>query len=339
MFITCVIAVLTPFKLSKDTRTLLYIILFLTLVLLIGFRHEVGGDWFNYTTKFTIQSGDALIDSFQRDVSYDFIFWLSSQYFNGIYTTNLILSILFVGGLLKFCRSLPMPTLALSVAMPYLVIVVGMGFTRQSASLGIVMWAMSELRENKKLKYYLLIILAATFHKSAVIMIPFGLLIDWNKVNLKSLLAVLVIFGSAFYLLVFDRAFTLYHHYVERGMEADGALIKLSLTILASYFIWRNYHKWKLFHDHRYWMGISIASVMLLTLIPIAPALADRVAIYFLPLQVIVAGRLPLLIDGIANRTYFVLATLILYTSVLFVWLNYAGHVYHWVPYANYLLQ
>ena len=46
---------------------------------------------------------------------------------------------IFAIGLVVFCRNLPRPWLALAVAVPYLVIVVAMGYSRQGVALGLAM--------------------------------------------------------------------------------------------------------------------------------------------------------------------------------------------------------
>ena len=45
----------------------------------------------------------------------------------------------FTYGLFRICRQQPNPWLALVVATPFLIIVVGMGYTRQAAAMGFLM--------------------------------------------------------------------------------------------------------------------------------------------------------------------------------------------------------
>ena len=63
--------------------------------------------------------------------------WLSIQMDWGILGVNLIGGAIFAFGLVAFCRRQPRPWLALAVAIPYLVIVVAMGYSRQGIALAL----------------------------------------------------------------------------------------------------------------------------------------------------------------------------------------------------------
>ena len=93
-----------------------------------------------------------------------------------MYLVNLVSGVLFSWGLVAFCRIQPRPWLALSVAMPYMVIVVGMGYSRQGVALGLAMLGLVGLARKSNLQFVLCVALAATFHKSAVLLVPLAVL-------------------------------------------------------------------------------------------------------------------------------------------------------------------
>ena len=64
----------------------------------------------------------------------------------------------------------------------------------------------------------------------------------------------------------------------------------------------------------------------------------DRMSLYLIPLQLYVLSRLPFLFLDVVVRGSTIIAIVLLYGLVLWVWLNYADHAYYWVPYDNYLL-
>ena len=112
----------------------------IVLTLLIGFRYEVGGDWFNYFRNLDDVAGAMLDEVFlMSDPGYQFLNWLSLELDWDIFGVNLMAGAIFAIGLVVFCRSLPRPWLALAVAVPYLVIVVAMGYSRQGVALGLAM--------------------------------------------------------------------------------------------------------------------------------------------------------------------------------------------------------
>ena len=126
------------------------VLLFLTM--LIGFRIEVGGDWGSYLKVYQeIEAVPSLLENFNigRDPAYAILNWLSAKAGFGIYGVNLACGFIFSYGLIKLCRSLPRPFLALAVAFPYLITVVSMGYSRQGAALGLSLLAFHALTRDK----------------------------------------------------------------------------------------------------------------------------------------------------------------------------------------------
>ena len=71
-----------------------------------------------------------------------------------------------------------MPWLGLLVAIPYLVIVVGMGYSRQAIALGFVLMAFIKWPEKNFMKFAFFIFIASTFHKSAIVLFPLAFFIN-----------------------------------------------------------------------------------------------------------------------------------------------------------------
>jgi len=145
----------------------------LVLVLAIGLRLEVGGDWYVYLRLFrglqTAELGTVLGNS---DPAYSLVSWTVAQLGLRIWAVNLVCAAIFTYGLISLARLQPNPWLALLVSVPYLVIVVAMGYTRQSAALGLLMVALSHQVRGNPLRMIVSLLIAAAFHKSAVITIP-----------------------------------------------------------------------------------------------------------------------------------------------------------------------
>ncbi len=60
--------------------------------------------------------------------------------------------------------------------MPYLVVVVAMGYSRQGVAIGLGFFALLALGERDTLKFVLFVALAAAFHKTAVVLVPIAFL-------------------------------------------------------------------------------------------------------------------------------------------------------------------
>ena len=85
-----------------------------------------------------------------------------SLYLNwGVTGVNLFSSVFFSTGLVTFCRTLPRPWLGLAISIPYLVIATGMGYTKQSISLGLIIYGLTLLTKSKILPYTIVILIAS----------------------------------------------------------------------------------------------------------------------------------------------------------------------------------
>lgn len=314
----------------------------LVLTLLIGFRFKVGGDWGQYL-GYIVRAGRYSFTHALRgsDPGYLVLNWLSAQLGFGIWGVNLVCGLIFSIGLARFCRHLPRPWLALTVAMPYLVIVVAMGYTRQGVALGLAMLGLVALSGRQVRWFVIWVMLAVTFHKSAVLLLPIAVLAHTrNRYWTAAWVGVVTI--VAYYLFLVDSVDQLYTNYVEAQYQSTGALIRLSMNALpaAILLIWR-----KRFNfppgEANLWRWFAIISIALLVLLRLTPAstAVDRVALYMLPLQLVVFAYLPdVFARNQQQRSLLVVGVVGYYAAVQFVWLNYAANSLYWLPYRFYLL-
>ncbi len=341
MFLIPVLFALHPVRVDDRARTLIFWLSGLTLVLFIGLRHEVGGDWDRYISVFSFHYGADLDFSkfISADYGYELIHWFSLNYLNGIYSTNLISAIFFVFGLIRFCRNMPLPWVALLVSIPFLVTVVSMGYTRQAVALGFLLYGLVDLTKRKTMKFYLSILVGVLFHKTLLVMLPIGYLYSYNKFSLMRLFFLIFLLSISLFALFSSQIQNLLYYYIEINFHhSQGAMIRVFMSFIVAiiFFIYSDKFK-KKFHDEKLWFIFSTVSILLLPIVYFYSTLADRIAIYFLPLQIVVLSRIPLLIKSIHNRTIFVLMTIFLYAAVNFVWLNFGNFSRFWVPYQNLL--
>lgn len=340
------LAGLSPWKAKGTLPQVQWFLYGLFLLLIIGFRHEVGGDWSVYIENYREFQGMSIFDLFSpeslsRDIGYAFIHWVSLNYLNGIYSTNLFCSGIFIAGLLRVCKNMPIPWLALAVAIPYLVIVVAMGYTRQAAAIGLIMWGLVDLMNGKTLRFYVLVILGVLFHKTALFILPVGFLYGHSIRNLKDFLLFILLFIITFVAFLMDRIEGLVTSYVtDTTMESSGAFIRVMMNIVSALVFLYFRKAWvKQYNDERLWVIFSVVSLIMLPLTFVLSTTVDRMALYFLPMQLVILSRVPLLIINRYQKTLFVLCVLFLYSGVLFVWLNFGANSSAWLPYQNYLFN
>ncbi len=338
----------------------------LSITLLVGYRFQVGGDWNNYFSYLVDVSGlDFAEVVTKEDPAYELLNWLSVKMDWGIFGVNLIGGAIFAFGLVIFCRRQPRPWLALAVAVPYLVIVVAMGYSRQGIALGLTMLGLVALSDRSVLRFVMWMALAATFHKSAVVLLPIAALVSArNRYWTAAWVAVTA--WLLYNLLLASDVDTLYTNYVAAQYQSQGAAVRLLMNALpaALLLIWRPRFQFAE-AEAGLWTWFAIISLVMLGLFFATPASTalDRMALYLLPLQLAVFARLPyffgaqgkryqaptaatILPDSGARRlrtgnntTILVAAILLYYGAVQFVWLNFADNAWAWVPYRFYPLE
>ncbi|NHQ59221.1 EpsG family protein [Chlorobium sp. BLA1] len=343
MFLVPMLAGLSPWKAKGALPNVQWFLYGFLLIFILGLRHEVGGDWSNYIDNFTWLKEYKFLEviSFSNlslDLGYLIVYWFSLHYLNGIYATNIICAAIFVSGLLRVCREMPIQWLALCVAIPYLVIVVAMGYTRQAAAIGFIMWGLIDLIKGRQIRFYIMVLLGSLFHKTAFLMLPVGFLYTNSLRNLKDLIIFIILFGIAFLAFLADRIANLVHFYITDtgGMESSGAFIRVMMNVIsASVFIYFRKAWAERYDDGKLWLIFSVVSIVMLPLTIVISTTIDRMALYFLPMQLVILSRTPSLIKSTYVRTLFILSVLFLYIGALFVWLNFGTHSSNWLPYQN----
>jgi hypothetical protein len=314
------------------------------LTLLVGWRHEVGGDWFNYLSNFqNAQFDSQYAEWWGNDPGYRLLEWLALESGWGMHAVNLMSAVLFSYGVVVFCRDLPRPWLALAVAVPYLVIILGMGYSRQGMALGCLMAGLVGLGRGRLLTFVVWTVLGATFHKSAVLMLPVAALAaSGNRLVAAAWVGVVV--AAAYVLLLEDSVAALQAGYLEAEYQSEGALIRLLMNALpAALLLWKRERFAVTLPQQRLWFWLALASLGMGGLYFASPSstAVDRVGLYLLPLQLMVFAHLPEALgrrDGRGNGVW-VGAVLAYYATVEFVWLNYATHAFAWLPYRFYPLE
>ena len=310
-------------------------------ILIIGFRSEVGCDWYNYMKHYESTVGVSFSQAFTtiKDPAHTLVNWSIGQLSLGIYTVNLIYASIFVIGLIQFSRTQTYVWLALAVAVPYMIIMVSMGYSRQGIALGLFMWAISYLEKGKFKKYIFLVLVAAAFHKTALILLPFGLFLSKGGMLLRFIIMIPVFYG-AWELLLAERQEALWQTYIEEQMQSSGAKIRVVMNLIPAILLLIYRKKWREHYlDYPFWFWISIASIISVGMVSFATTAVDRMALYFIPLQVAVYSRLPFLANKQISPNITKILILIGYAIVLFVWLLFATHAHCWLPYKNIIFE
>jgi hypothetical protein len=305
--------------------------------LLIGLRYKVGGDWETYDYLFSY-AGHVSLGRVLKfgDPAFQLLNWGIAQFGIRVWAVNLVCGALFAWGLWRFSKAQPEPWLAFAVAIPYMVIVIAMGYTRQAVALGILMAGLASFHRNSStLRFAIYVVIAALFHKTAVVAFPLVALANPRN-RLLNLLIVVAVSYLLYGLFLEDAMEQFVQHYIKTQYSSQGAGIRISMTMLAAIVLWITRGRLGLNETERkLWTNFSLAAVAALVLLFVLPSstAVDRISLYIIPLQLAVLSRVPLATGSPLGGRVAVLG----YSAMVeFVWLNYAQFSKAWVPYHFY---
>ena len=305
--------------------------------LAIGLRYKVGADWQTYKSLYSYAGVASLgrVLSF-GDPGYQFLSWSIRRTGAEIWALNLICGLIFTWGLYRFARTQPDPWLCFVVAVPYLIVVVAMGYSRQAVAIGILMAGLASLKRGGSVaKFALYAAAAALFHKTAVIVLPLVIFAGRRNRFLN------VLAGIASCILLYDLFLAesvggFVRNYIEAEYSSQGAAIRVLMNLVPAIVLLMFHKRLRFDQDEaNVWQFFSLASLLMPVLLLILPSstAVDRMALYLIPLQIAVLPRLQYLFKTQqAGRVVVILYS----AAVMFTWLNFAAHARYWVPYHFY---
>ena len=309
----------------------------LVVVVMVGLRDRVGVDWDNYVEMMRLadaegHSWDDLLGF--SDPGYQFLNLLALKLGAGLWPINLVCAAIFTWGLVRFVQQQPFPWLAILVAIPYLVIVVAMNYTRQSVAIGFLLAGLASLTRGGSFWRFLILVAAgAVFHPSVLVAVPLAL-VGQSRGRLAQF--TLLPAGFFFLLSVLNEQVDQYvTAYVSRSMESQGAAIRVAMCVFPAIIFLLLRDRFRFERDEStLWRNYSLAALGLAVLLFALPSstAVDRIALYILPLQIAILGRLPFVLNSELQAKILILIGA---AAVLFVWLNFAFNASAWIPYRN----
>lgn len=334
LFLIPTLGVLSQRRLAPASRPAMWWLTGGAFTLAIGLRHQVGADWFSYIAYLDRAAAMTLLEALtQGDPGYYLLNWLAVNLGGNIYWVNLVCGAIIMSGVISFARRQPLSWLALLVAVPYLIVVVGMGYSRQAVALGFVLLGLVAMSDGRMRWFVAWVLIGAAFHKSAVLMLPVaGLAASHNRLLSLAWAGAASLIGG--YLFLFDSIDQLWTNYVEADYQSQGGLIRVLMNAVPAglYLVLHKYLKVGE-DEQRLWWWLSILAIACIPLVIISSTATDRVALYLIPLQIYVFARLHLITRDVRLRNCIVAGVVAYYTAVLGVWLFFAAFAFAWLPY------
>jgi hypothetical protein len=220
--------------------------------------------------------------------------------------------------------------------------VVAMGYSRQGVAIGFIMVFFALLYQRKLLKSLVFLLLATLFHKTAIVSI-IVLFLNRRFINFKTIGISIPFFVLGLYILL-PRLEGFYINYFLEQMQSSGAVIRILINITASIVLIIFAKRYKnIFgeNDFEFWkpfIYISIVMFLFAILLNIT-TIADRILLYFYPLQIVVFSRMLYLIKDKNLKNICFLGYILFSFLILFVFLNFGTYSEHWIPYNNLLFM
>lgn len=320
---------------------LAFITFLLFYVLLGALRYETGGDWLTYDEMFEDIRTDTFFYALRRtDILYGILNWVSAQLDTYVYLVNGVCCFILGYGVLKASMRMREPWLAILISVPYLLIVVGMGYVRQGAAIGLILMAIASIDQSRPGRTIAYLLAAVAFHASSAVMIP---LFAFMIARRRKMLAIVVsgLFVFVFLYFVSPRLDVLEQGYIANEYDSDGAFVRLLMNFMPAFIILAFRKRFMPDQMARpIWIGIALASVVMMAVFAVSSSTTaiDRVALYFSIIQLAAFGEISGLLNLSPRMIVFVRLIMVgVAGAVQAVWLVFATHSQYWVPYKSVL--
>lgn len=314
---------------ERDFRPFFYWFILIGLYLFVGFRFEVGCDWWGYLINFSfpiaITYGEAFATS--EPGHWGLILLLHDlgapyQYLNAV-TAGL-----FFIGLHFLARRQPDPLAFLALCFPILIVNMPMSAIRQGAAIGFMCLAYLAFIDRRLVGYIAWVLIGTSFHSSILVFLAFAPFVI-SPVDRKHVIYATILAVPGLYLLSLTDAAELANtRYIESDIEASGAIYRISILLLSGLFFqlilapnWRRNFS----EDYRLATLGAWAMVGIIPLIFISSVIADRFSYYLIPIQVMIFARIPYL-DLKKNRQLYAVLPYIFLTVIFVVWTQFSWH-------------
>lgn len=335
------------FSFKKPEVRLLFLGILIFLCTMTGLRFEIGGDWENYLNIYGWFRGLSFVESLSvTDPGYGVLNYFSLLLgFSDTILINFICALIFYTCFYFICKNMENYWLPLLVSFPYLILVVSMGYTRQSVAIALVILAFKCALESKFLKLVIFSALAMSFHKSAIIIFmlyPFFLMPSRTFDRQWMFYSYTFFSFLAMSALVYISSISGENVYTNQSgdISSAGAIFRIIVHFLPLTFYVFYHAKVKKILKYNFRVFDYLALLILYTLILAIPfsTLADRFNLYLIMFDIFVFSFLYSCLNYF-NRSVMVGSIIFFNTLMLVIWLNFGAWSQAWLPYQNYLLN
>lgn len=333
-------------KYSNKYSTLFFNLIFLYLLVLIGLRYEIGGDWINYLQNhaaihFTVFTDNHNLDILNNTEPFILILNLLSP---NIYIFNFYCALVFLIGLFALISKCKDLYLSIVVAIPFLILLVGLGYQKQSVALGFLMLSYY-FYLNNNYKLFLIFCFTTFFtHYSTFFLILFIIydlfFVKKFKINKIQFLIIIVLIFLVIFISYDKITRVLINNYIidEGRRHSYGLVPRLVVQFLSIFLYLISFNKWqKNTQLNRLIVFNIFLTFLTLPFVQTYSILIDRMLFYFVLIQIMILGNYKLII--LSNYyVFFRLTIFVFYLFITLYWFTFSYFASYWLPYKNILL-
>ncbi len=337
-FINLGILIFLHFLFNKNKKyefeNFIWVFVIFLLTIFIGFRFEVGGDWIQYEKFFYMAQNLSFLESLNSNLVYVYINKLANYFGIQYYGVNFICASIFMFSLAFFLNDTKNRWLALAIAFPIIILILGMGYIRQGLAFSFSLFLIKSLEEKKLLNSLLFYSLSVLTHKSALF-ISSLLLFIFLWYHKKYFFLLLTISIPTFFALIF-RDFYQHniHNYIGDGqhMFSYGSLPRSFLILLVAILFlsfknkFENLSKYQIFVFSSFsWIIIFLFPLSIVTSI-----VADRLLLYLYSLKLVFISNANLNDKTLKFFSFLIISGYLFY---LILWISFGINAFSWLPY------
>lgn len=320
-------------------------------IIVFGLSLRIGGDWNNYSTLFYLVHGviyeidqtwkytprvEYTVDYFDAPVFYLFNYITGAIYTNFIFF-KLCGAIFFVYSINKFCSLFKKGKyLVFGFFMPYLGIIVSLGYLRQSLAVSFFAISLYYFLRNREIKSFVLMILSFLSH---LVVSPFFLLYANITKNKKFIIFSIFFLVIIILFVAFDKVENYFYYYLGGGIhfssKGGAARVLLNIPFFIIFYIYK--FEYKLSKNEKVFFFISFVILIICLILTFIgrSTIADRLAIQLFFFQGYVVGKLYEYLNDELIKKFYVILVLSYSCAVFYGWKILSEYSNDWLPYKN----
>lgn len=340
MFVLSMASFMSQYK-TPVSRLTFYAFMFF-LFLFVAFRYEISLDWWNYLTIFSNHLYLDLNDVIVRDEPlFGLINWVGGKLgFTDTLFTYIICALIVFFFLTKFLLRSRAYWYGLLIYFPVHILVVSMGYVRQSVAIAILLYAFLKLLDKKNLQFLFWVFVAFLFHRSAIIMLFFFPLqyLNFSKVvvYLYQVVSIVVITGILFLSVQSENSV-----YTSGEITSSGTYLRLVLHVVPLYYYVKYRDSFFKIHYPSFYTVLDFYFILIITCFLLSvgfSTLADRFNLYMIFFDLFILLALYFHLSKV-SRDNMVLLTILLNVLVFGLWKIFGFGAHESYEYQNYIIN